>query len=96
MLDLADYLRGHRLDAVIVEPGAHMSTVEAAAGAMGCSPDQIFKSILFVARDGRCAMAIARSSGQLPWPLPYQSTLRVRYMIVPSTTNTPIEPIRSA
>jgi prolyl-tRNA editing enzyme YbaK/EbsC (Cys-tRNA(Pro) deacylase) len=58
-LDLADYLRARGLNAEIVDPGAHMPTVEAAAVAMGCPPDQIFKSILFETRDGRCAMAIA-------------------------------------
>lgn len=58
-LALADFLRAHGLDATMVEPGAHMPTVDAAAVAMGCSADQIFKSILFEAGDGRCAMAIA-------------------------------------
>jgi len=41
MLDLNDYLRSHGLDAEIVDPGAHMPTVEAAAAAMGCLADQI-------------------------------------------------------
>ena len=65
MLDLGDYLRSQGLDAEIVDPGAHMPTVEAAAAAMGCAADQIFKSILFEARDGRCAMAIACGSARV-------------------------------
>ena len=37
-----------------------MPTVEAAAAAMGCAPERIFKSILFQSRvTGTCAMAIA-------------------------------------
>ena len=58
-LDLADFIREHGLDAEIVSPGVDMPTVEAAAAALGVPPERIFKSILFQARDGRCAMAIA-------------------------------------
>ena len=62
MLDLADYIRAQRLDAEIVAPGVPMPTVEAAAAAMGCAADRIFKSILFQDRGGACAMAIACGS----------------------------------
>ena len=36
-----------------------MPTVDAAAAALGVSPERIFKSILFAAPDGRCVMAVA-------------------------------------
>lgn len=59
LLDLAEFLRARGLDAEIVSPGVPMPTVDAAAAAMGCSPDRIFKSILFHASDGRCVLVIA-------------------------------------
>ena len=58
-LDLADFILEHDLAAEIVAPGAHMPTVDAAAVAMGVAPEQIFKSILFQAGDGRCVLVIA-------------------------------------
>lgn len=59
MLDLADYLRAQGLDAEIVAPGVETPSVATAAAALGVEPERIFKSILFQARDGACAMAIA-------------------------------------
>jgi Cys-tRNA(Pro)/Cys-tRNA(Cys) deacylase len=64
-LDLADFLREHRLDAEIVAPGVPMATVDAAAAAMGCGPERILKSILFEAADGRCVMAIACGTARI-------------------------------
>ena len=58
-LDLADFLRDRELNAEIVAPGVPMPSVDAAAAAMGCAPEQIFKSILFQATDGRCVLVIA-------------------------------------
>ena len=58
-LDLADFLAAQQLDAEIVSPGVPMPSVAAAAAALRVAPDRIFKSILFAAADGRCAMAIA-------------------------------------
>jgi Cys-tRNA(Pro) deacylase len=58
-LDLAEWMRDSGLDFALAEPGVPMPTVEAAAAAMGCPADRIFKSILFQAKDGRCVMAIA-------------------------------------
>ena len=58
-LDLADFIRAQGIDAEIVSPGVPMPTVDAAAAALGVPPGRIFKSILFQAKDGRCAMAIA-------------------------------------
>jgi prolyl-tRNA editing enzyme YbaK/EbsC (Cys-tRNA(Pro) deacylase) len=58
-LDLADFIRERELSAELIAPGAHMPTVEAAAAAMGVSPDRIFKSVLFQAGDGRCLLVVA-------------------------------------
>jgi len=64
-LDLADFIVEHGLQAEIIAPGAHMPTVDAAATALGVSPDQIFKSVLFQARDGQCVMVIACGNGRV-------------------------------
>jgi len=64
-LDLADFIVEQDLQAEIIAPGAHMPTVDAAARALGVSPDQIFKSVLFQARDGQCVMVIACGNGRV-------------------------------
>ena len=64
-LDLADFLVEHDLQAEIVSPGAHMATVDAAAAAMKVPPEQIFKSIVFQAKDGQCVMVIACGNGRV-------------------------------
>jgi prolyl-tRNA editing enzyme YbaK/EbsC (Cys-tRNA(Pro) deacylase) len=58
-LDLADFIVTHNLRAEIVAPGAHMPTVDAAAAAMGVSPEHIFKSLLFQSSAGRCVLVVA-------------------------------------
>ena len=65
MLDLADYIRAHGIVAEIIAPGVEMPTVDAAAAALNVPPERIFKSILFQAGDGRCAMAIACGKGRV-------------------------------
>lgn len=64
-LDLAEFIRAHGIDAEIVAPGAEMPTVDAAAAVLGVPPERIFKSILFQAKDGACAMAIACGNGRV-------------------------------
>lgn len=59
MLDLADYLRARGIEAEMVAPGVEMPGVDAAAAALDVPPGRIFKSILFQAAAGACAMAIA-------------------------------------
>ncbi|HEY3216957.1 MAG TPA: YbaK/EbsC family protein [Candidatus Eisenbacteria bacterium] len=59
LLDLAAFLLAQGLKPELVSPGVPMPTVGAAAAAMGCPPDQIFKSVLFHASDGRCILVIA-------------------------------------
>src|SRR5262249_12134231 len=65
LLDLADFIRAQALEAEIVSPGVPMPTVDAAAPALPVPPQRIFKSILFVARDGRCVMAIASGKARV-------------------------------
>jgi prolyl-tRNA editing enzyme YbaK/EbsC (Cys-tRNA(Pro) deacylase) len=64
-LDLADFILEHDLQAEIVSPGVHMPTVDAAAAGVRVVPEQIFKSILFQAKDGRCVMVVACGNGRV-------------------------------
>lgn len=64
-VDLADFILEHDLQAEIVAPGAQMPTVDAAAAAMKVTPGQIFKSILFQAKDGQCVMVVACGNGRV-------------------------------
>ena len=63
--DLADFIIEHDLQAEIVSPGVHMATVDTAAAAMKVAPEQIFKSILFQAKNGECVMVIACGNGRV-------------------------------
>lgn len=50
--DLQAYIDAHGIAAELVFPAQETPTVPAAAEAMGCEPDQIIKSILFLVEDG--------------------------------------------
>ncbi len=65
MLDLADFIRAQGIVAEMIAPGVPMPTVDAAALALNVPPERIFKSILFQAGDGACAMAIACGKGRV-------------------------------
>ena len=64
-LNLADFILEQDLQAEIVAPGVHMATVDTAAAAMKVAPEQIFKSILFQAKNGECVMVIACGNGRV-------------------------------
>ena len=64
-IDLADFILTHDLEAEIVAPGVPMPTVDTAAAAMQVAPEQIFKSILFQTRDGRCVLVVASGNGRI-------------------------------
>lgn len=64
-LDFADFILEQDLEAEIIAPGGHTPTVDAAAIALKVTPDQIFKSILFQAKDGCCVMVIACGNGRI-------------------------------
>lgn len=56
-IDLADYIEQHEIEAEILHLRAETPTVAAAADAAGVRPEQIVKSVLFIA-DGRPVLVI--------------------------------------
>ncbi len=56
--DLADFMESHDISGKIVHLTQNVLTVEDAASAVGTTPDQIVKSLLFLI-DGKPVMAIA-------------------------------------
>ena len=53
------------LDASIVHPGTPMPTVALAAEAVGCTPDQIIKTLVFLDERGSTVVAIASGTGRI-------------------------------
>jgi prolyl-tRNA editing enzyme YbaK/EbsC (Cys-tRNA(Pro) deacylase) len=64
-LDLADFMLKPDLDVEIVAPGSDMPTVDTAAEEVGVTAGQIFKSILFQARDGQSVMVATCGNGRV-------------------------------
>lgn len=62
---LQAFLSHHRIDAEIIIPGADTPTVPAAAAALGVSPDQIVKSLVFNGRGGESIIAIVRGTAKV-------------------------------
>lgn len=62
---LVAYLRQHGVDAEFVAPGVPMPSVPAAAAAIGAPEEQIIKTLLFQARDGHLAIAIAAGTAKI-------------------------------
>jgi len=62
---LRRFLAEHRIEAEIVAPGPPMPTVAAAAAALGVSPAQIIKTLLFEDRQGAFAVAIAAGPAKI-------------------------------
>jgi Cys-tRNA(Pro) deacylase len=58
-------LRHLKLDARIVSPGTPMPTVPLAAAAVGCSVEQIIKTVVFVTRDRQPVIAIANGTRRI-------------------------------
>jgi prolyl-tRNA editing enzyme YbaK/EbsC (Cys-tRNA(Pro) deacylase) len=58
-------LKDLRLDAEIVSPGVPMPTVPLAAEAVGCSVDQIIKTVVFTTPDGLPVIAIANGTSRI-------------------------------
>ena len=54
-----------KLDARIVSPGTPMPTVPLAAAAVGCTNDQIIKTVVFATPDGRAVIAIANGTRRI-------------------------------
>lgn len=49
----------------VVSPGTPMPTVAQAAAAVGCSPDQIIKTVVFSTPEGRAVIAIANGTRRI-------------------------------
>jgi Cys-tRNA(Pro) deacylase len=62
---LLAYLERYDCPATLHQPGVPMPTVPLAAGAIGVSPDQILKSLLFVSDTGAVVLAIASGTGKI-------------------------------
>ncbi len=64
--DLARYIEEHRIRAELVTPPHETPSVRAAADAMGCAPEQIIKSLVFLI-DGRPYLVIANGDGRISY-----------------------------
>jgi prolyl-tRNA editing enzyme YbaK/EbsC (Cys-tRNA(Pro) deacylase) len=62
---LREALRVHGLKSRFESPGTPMPTVPLAAEAIGCSVDQIIKTVVFVACDGQPVIGIANGNRQI-------------------------------
>lgn len=66
--DLARYIRDKAIDAELVQPPHETPTVPLAAQAMGCTEDQIIKSLLFLIegdQEEAAALVIGNGTGQI-------------------------------
>lgn len=65
---LAQYIQRHGIAATLIQPAQITPTVALAALALGCQPEQIIKSVLFLLRDGQRAdpvLVIANGATQI-------------------------------
>lgn len=53
------------LTAEVISPGVPMPTVPLAAAAVGCTDDQIIKTVVFVTPDGQAIIGIANGTGRI-------------------------------
>lgn len=65
---LVRYIQHHAIAATLIQPSQETPTVALAARALGCQPEQIIKSVLFLVRDGQQAaplLVIANGTTQI-------------------------------
>ncbi len=65
---LTRYIQQHAIAATLIQPRQETPTVALAARALGCEPEQIVKSVLFLLRDGQQAtplLVIANGTTQI-------------------------------
>lgn len=65
---LARYIQQHAIAATLIQPAQETPTVALAALALGCQPEQIVKSVLFLMREGQQAtplLVIANGTTQI-------------------------------
>ena len=65
-VELAQFIDDHEIEAEIIHLEAATLTVAAAAEVMGVQPDQIIKSVLFLA-DGEPVLVIASGLARIAW-----------------------------
>ncbi len=65
-VDLAAFIKQHEIAAEIVHLEAATLTVADAAAVMGVAPEQIIKTVLFLA-DGEPVLAISNGTGRIAW-----------------------------
>lgn len=64
-MDLKTYVKRVGIEAEFFEPGVAMPTVEASAEALGVSPDEILKSLLFQAKNGEFVLVVAAGNARV-------------------------------
>lgn len=64
-MDLKTYVKRVGIEAEFFEPGVEMATVEASAKALGVSPDEILKSLLFQAKNGEFVLVVAAGNARV-------------------------------
>ena len=64
--DLARYIKEHGIDADLVRPPRETPSVAAAARAVGCAPEQIIKSLVFLI-DGQPHLVIANGDARVSY-----------------------------
>lgn len=66
-LSLSQYIAQHGIAAELVRPAQDTPTVALAAQALGCQPEQIVKSVLFLIKDGaHCDPVLVIANGVSP------------------------------
>lgn len=63
--DLLDYVAKTKIEAELLSPGPEMPTVEKAAEALGVSPGQVLKSVLFQTKAGECVLVVAAGKAKV-------------------------------
>ena len=64
--DLARYIEEHGIQAELIRPSQATPSVRAAAAALGCAPEQIIKSLVFLI-DGRPYLVIASGEARVSY-----------------------------
>jgi prolyl-tRNA editing enzyme YbaK/EbsC (Cys-tRNA(Pro) deacylase) len=74
------------LAAEIVHPGVPMPTVLLAAGAIGCRPEQIIKTVIFLDRDRRTVVGIANGTARIDRKLLASAVLSTKVSLADPAT----------
>ena len=64
-ISLEAYVKRMGIEAEFFKPGVGMPTVEKAAEALGVSPDEVLKSLLFQSKDGEFVLVVAAGNARV-------------------------------